>query len=252
MHATLALLTTAASIGFIHTVSGPDHYVPFIAMSKAGKWSAWRTLWITLACGLGHVMSSVLLASLGLALGTAAEKMKWFEEFRGNVAGWLLLGFGLMYMIWGIRRAIRNQPHTHFHAHENGTVHAHEHVHQNEHVHVHDRAHVHPTALEHQHAHAGEVKANLTPWILFTIFVFGPCEPLIPLVFYPAAKHDLWGALWVTLVFGIVTIATMTTIVMGAVAGLTKLHASTMDRYSHAAAGFALTMCGVAITFLGL
>lgn len=29
------LLITAVSIGFFHTLLGPDHYVPFIAMAKA-------------------------------------------------------------------------------------------------------------------------------------------------------------------------------------------------------------------------
>ena len=31
---------------------------------------------------------------------------------------------------------------------------------------------------EHMHPHL--VGASLTPWALFVIFVFGPCEPLIP------------------------------------------------------------------------
>ena len=38
------LLLTAASIGFIHTLLGPDHYLPFVAMSAARGWSSRRTL----------------------------------------------------------------------------------------------------------------------------------------------------------------------------------------------------------------
>jgi hypothetical protein len=34
-----ALILTAASIGFFHTLLGPDHYLPFIMMSWARKWS---------------------------------------------------------------------------------------------------------------------------------------------------------------------------------------------------------------------
>ena len=33
------LLISAASIGFFHTLFGPDHYLPFIVMGKARKWS---------------------------------------------------------------------------------------------------------------------------------------------------------------------------------------------------------------------
>ena len=37
MESILILVITAASIGFIHTVLGPDHYIPFVATSKAGR-----------------------------------------------------------------------------------------------------------------------------------------------------------------------------------------------------------------------
>ena len=56
MPSELSLLTlTAAWLAFLHTVAGPDHYVPFIAMSRLGRWSMLKTTWITLLCGLGHV-----------------------------------------------------------------------------------------------------------------------------------------------------------------------------------------------------
>ena len=34
------LILTAVSIGFVHTLVGPDHYLPFVAMSAARNWSA--------------------------------------------------------------------------------------------------------------------------------------------------------------------------------------------------------------------
>jgi len=57
----VVLMVTAASVGLIHTLIGPDHYLPFIVMAKARKWSPLRTGWITLLCGLGHVGGSVVL-----------------------------------------------------------------------------------------------------------------------------------------------------------------------------------------------
>ncbi|MCX6832664.1 MAG: hypothetical protein NT028_11150, partial [candidate division Zixibacteria bacterium] len=65
------LAVTAASIGFIHTVAGPDHYIPFIVMAKARKWSMTKTTWITFLCGLGHIGGSVILGLIGVALGIA-------------------------------------------------------------------------------------------------------------------------------------------------------------------------------------
>ncbi len=116
-----ALTFTAAFIGLFHTATGPDHFLPFIALSRAGDWSLGKTMLVTTACGIGHVLSSVLLALAGLALGTAAAELVSIEQFRGNVAGWLLVGVGLAYMIWGLRRAWRNRPHAHVHAHADGS-----------------------------------------------------------------------------------------------------------------------------------
>ncbi len=64
------LLLTAASIAFLHTILGPDHYLPFVALGKARKWSLAKTLRITLYCGLGHVLSSVVIGGVGIVLGT--------------------------------------------------------------------------------------------------------------------------------------------------------------------------------------
>jgi len=108
----IVLYSTAASVAFVHTLLGPDHYLPFVAMSRAGGWSRRKTIVITVLCGLGHVLSSAVLGLIGIALGIAAFKLEWIEQFRGDLAGWLLLAFGLVYFLWGVRRAIRNQPHS--------------------------------------------------------------------------------------------------------------------------------------------
>ncbi|MBC8491825.1 MAG: hypothetical protein H8D42_04625 [Candidatus Marinimicrobia bacterium] len=55
----VVLMITAASIGFLHTLFGPDHYVPFVVMSKAQKWSLVKTGWITLLCGLDHFIRDI-------------------------------------------------------------------------------------------------------------------------------------------------------------------------------------------------
>jgi len=82
---------------FLHTLFGPDHYLPFIVMKKARNWSFAKTLSITIACGLGHVLSSVVLGLIGIAAGIALMKLEVFESFRGNIAAWALIGFGFAY-----------------------------------------------------------------------------------------------------------------------------------------------------------
>lgn len=232
----IVLMVTAASIGFFHTIFGPDHYVPFVVMSKAKKWSYRKTFTITFLCGLGHVGSSVILGLLGVAVGIAVEKLEIFESTRGNWAAWALIAFGLMYLVYGIREAIRNKPHTHIHSHSDGDLHVHEHMHHGEHTHVHEK-----TAL-----------SKSVPWALFVIFVLGPCEPLIPILMYPALQHSVVYMLLIAGIFSVVTIGTMIGAVLIATFGINFLPFKKFERYVHAFSGLAILLCGCAIQFLGL
>jgi len=229
------LAATAASIGFVHTITGPDHYLPFIVIGRARGWKLRRTLLTAAVCGVGHVAGSVVLGMLGIGLGLAVGRMEIIEGMRGDIAAWLLISFGLIYAAWGTRQAIRNRPHTHHHAHADGTTHAHHHQHHDEHTHVHDQK-----------------GGSITPWALFVIFVLGPCEPLIPILMYPAAQANLGGLVLVTLIFGVVTVSTMVAMVYLAERGVALLPLKKMERYAHMLAGLAIFSSGVAIRFLGL
>jgi len=230
------LLGTAISLGAIHTLMGPDHYVPFVAMARIGRWSAAKTAWITALCGIGHILSSVGLAFAGVALGVAVTRLKAIESARGEIAAWLLIVFGFTYFVWGLHRAIRGKAHHHDHLHEDGDGHAHEHDHTGEHTHV--------------HSHMSAEK--MTPWILFTIFVFGPCEVLIPLIMCTAARQPMSSVALVAGVFGISTISTMLAVVMTSYFGLSRVRLGGLERYSYALAGLVVFLCGGAIKWLGL
>jgi ABC-type nickel/cobalt efflux system permease component RcnA len=230
------LLITAASIGFLHTLFGPDHYLPFIMMSWARKWSGLRTVVITFLCGLGHIAGSIVLGLVGVVIGLAVGKLELFESGRGSIAAWLLVAFGLAYAIWGLRQAYKKVEHTHGHSHLINDDHEHSHSHEAGHSHVHDERR----------------GRNITPWVLFAIFVFGPCEPLIPVLMYPAAKSSVAGLIAVTAVFAVSTIGTMLVVVMLARAGVNLLPLSKLNRYAHALSGAAILICGLAIVFLGL
>lgn len=230
------LYVTSASIGFLHTLLGPDHYIPFIVISKARKWSLAKTNIITFLCGLGHVGSSVLIGSIGIMLGVAIHKLTLFESARGSVAAWLMITFGLVYFIWGLRKAIKQKEHSHKHIHSDGTVPVHKHSYFKEHSHTHQRKNI----------------KELTPWILFTIFIFGPCEPFIPILLFPAVQNNIFDVIMVTIIFSAVTIATMMVIVTSSVIGIKFLPKLNIERFMHAIAGATIFLCGAGIEFLGL
>ncbi|MFC1595493.1 hypothetical protein ACFL3X_01105 [Gemmatimonadota bacterium] len=241
----LLLAASAASIGFLHTLLGPDHYLPFIVMSRAREWSLSKTAWITVLCGIGHVLSSVVLGLVGVAVGVAVFRLEALESVRGDLAGWALIAFGFAYAVWGIRAAVRHRPHRHAHLHaEESAPNA-----ESEQADGHEHEHIHVGLHSHTHDYSGK---KLTPWVLFIIFVLGPCEPLIPLLMYPAARESTAGLILVTVVFGVVTITTMVAVVLLASWGVGFTRLGRLERYTHALAGAAILLSGLAIKFLGL
>jgi nickel/cobalt exporter len=232
-----------ASLGFVHTFLGPDHYIPFVFMARARNWNQRKTIFITILCGLGHVLSSVALGFAGIALGVGVTRLTNIESVRGNWAAWAFAFFGMIYMLWGLYQACKNKSHKHLHIHDKGIVHEHQHTHQNEKVHK----------SEHSHEHKNNPR-NITPWVLFVIFVLGPCEPLIPVIIYPAVEHrgSIAEAVIVSIVFSVVTIATMIAMVLILQKGINLVRLNKFERYTHAIAGAMLLLSGIGILFLGL
>jgi sulfite exporter TauE/SafE len=123
---------------------------------------------------------------------------------------------------------------------------------------VHLPAFLRPKAVRHADLHLsnGMEESNdagrLTPWILFLIFVFGPCEVLIPMLIYPAAEQSGWGVFLVALVFGIATIGTMLMVVFLGYKGVSMLRFKGKEHQIHLLAGLVIFLAGAAMTFLGL
>jgi len=231
-----SVLVTAALIAFTHTILGPDHYLPFIMIARARGWSGGRTAAVTALCGVGHVLTSVLLGTLGLALGVALARMQRLEWVRGSLAAWALVAFGLTSGAWGARRALRRsrriEPHVHGGA-----------------VHVHSRG-----DLPHVHGTAKGVASDspVTFWALLAIFVLGPCEPLIPLFMLPASRGRWELALLATVVFGVVTVLAMVSMTVLVGAGLRRMRLAPLERWADALAGIVIAVSGLAVIFLGL
>lgn len=229
------LYFSAASFGFLHTILGPDHYVPFIVLSKARNWSKSKTMWVTFFSGLGHVSSSVLLGFLGIALGVSLNKLESIEAFRGEIVGWMLFVFGMIYFFYGVYRLLgSHQKHRHLF----GFL-------------------LPRKAREVHHLSADEKdltkkeQPGITSWMLFLIFVLGPCEVLIPMLIFPAAEHSTVGIVTVALIFSIVTVITMLGIVYLGYKGSKHLNMKQKGDYVHIAAGLVIAFLGISIQFLG-
>ena len=208
-----ALAVAAATVGAAHTLA-PDHWVPFAALSRAKRWSVRRTLAVTVVCGFGHVTVSALLGVLGLLFGLGMVEA--FGRRMEAAAGFLLVAFGIVYAVWGLRRAAGRRLHGHAHAH-------YDHVHE---------------------------PARATVGGLFLLFSADPCVAVVPLLF-AAAPLGARSATAVVLVYEIATIATMCALVLPARAGIRALRAAWIERWADAAAGVVIAVVGAGVISLG-
>ncbi|MCG6948587.1 MAG: hypothetical protein LJE93_06695 [Acidobacteria bacterium] len=228
-----SLLAAAFGVGVVHTLLGPDHYLPFIMLAKARDWSRFRTVAVTSICGLGHIGSSVILGSLGIAFGLAIGQIDSVESGRGPLAAWALVAFGVAYALWGLRHALRKRKGIEAHVHG-------------------DEVHIHSHGLSpHGHEHQ-KIGATTTFWTLFIIFVLGPCEPLIPLFALPASQGRWDVALLTAVVFGVATLVSMVGATLLGLKGLNMLKLGPLEQWSHVIAGCVIAAAGLSIIYLGL
>lgn len=226
------LLLAAISISILHTLTGPDHYIPFIAIGKAKKWSLTRTIFWTLICGTAHVLSSVVLALGGVALGFSLSKINWLEDLRGGLAAWALFIFGLAMLIFGLYRAYGHRTHKHFDIYEGGDVYVYEHDH--------NQGPIMPSE-----------RKKVTPWVLFIIFLLGPCEPMIPLLTYPAILNSTSGIILITVTFLFFTLLMMVVMVVMGYYGFNIIRTEALEKYMNAIAGGTIALCGAGMIFMG-
>src|SRR5688572_9050157 len=226
------LILAAITISFLHTVSGPDHYLPFIALSKSRGWSFRKTVLWTIVCGCGHVWSSVLLGLGGAAIGWSLTRFGWLESVRGNIAGWGLILFGLLYCLFGLIRARQNKTHKHFEISNDGPIYI----------------------FEHKHGEAVEPSGRhvVTPWVMFLIFLLGPCEPMIPLLFYPAVKNSTSGLVALIITYTLFTLLTMVLMVFLGYYSISFFKTRRLEKHIHSIGGITILACGAGMVFFGL
>jgi ABC-type nickel/cobalt efflux system permease component RcnA len=204
-----------------------------VAIARASGWSRSRAIVATALCGIAHVAASVLLGRAGVIIGVGIARAEQLEQGRGSAAALLMIAFGIAYAGWGIRQAIKRRHGIAAHSHDG-------------HVHIHC-AGVRP----HRH---GEMDRGSTPafWALLTLFILGPCEPLIPLLMLPASRGEWSSGILVALVFGAATVTTMVGMVVLGLAGLERIRLGSLERWSHALAGGIVAASGLCVVALGL
>ncbi len=203
----LSLLGGGFAAAFLHAAL-PTHWLPFVLVGRAQRWSVTRGLLAVTAAGLAHVASTVIVGSLIVAAGLALDTV--VAGFLPWLSAALLFGFGAFYLI----RAMVRRPAT---AGGPGT----------------DLAE--PTV-----SHAAAF------WGLVGVMALSPGEVLLP-IYMSASGEGLAALALLTLVFAVGTVLGMALFTMLARAGASILKLERWARYEGAILGLALIAIGLLI-----
>ncbi|WP_077923911.1 hypothetical protein [Spirosoma sp. 209] len=107
------LLAGSLTLSLLHALI-PSHWLPFVTIGRAERWSLRQTLTVTAIAGLAHTVSTTLLGVLvSLAGWQLAEN---YHDLSERAIPLLLLALGLWYLMQHLR-------HRHVHDHiDAGTV----------------------------------------------------------------------------------------------------------------------------------
>lgn len=225
------LLVTAVSVSVLHTIAGPDHYIPFIAIGKAKGWKLPKIVMWTAICGSAHVMASVLLALGGAAIGFSLGKIEVLNEVRGGLASWAIFIFGILYLLYGLYGVYKKKRHKHFDVYDDGSVYVFEH--------------------DHKQMTYPSNRRKVTPRILFLIFLLGPCEVLFPLLTYPAVEQSSYNMFLLIGIFLFTTVSTMILVVSLMYYGFNLIKTEWLEKYVVPISGLSIATCGIGMIFLG-
>lgn len=117
----LLLIGAVAAVGVLHTMV-PDHWVPITLIARQRGWSKVETARASLQAGIGHVLSTLLIASVVWLAGVAVATR--FGHAVDSAASVALVAFGSWIAIsaW---RELRGK-NLHGHSHEGRHRHAHD------------------------------------------------------------------------------------------------------------------------------
>jgi nickel/cobalt transporter (NicO) family protein len=113
----LLLIGAVAAIGVLHTIV-PDHWVPITLIARQRGWSKSETALAALQAGLGHVLSTLLIAAVVWLAGVAVASR--FSHVVDTAASIALIAFGSWVAVsaWRELRGGAGHGHGHGHAHD--------------------------------------------------------------------------------------------------------------------------------------
>ncbi len=203
----LSLVAGGFAAAFLHAAL-PTHWLPFVLVGRAQRWSLPRSLMAVTAAGLAHIATTVVVGSLIVAAGMALDEV--VAGFLPYLSALLLFGFGAFYLI----RAVIRRP-----ALAGGPA---------------------MDLAEPAVSHAAAF------WGLVAVMALSPGEVLLP-IYMSSAQEGVGALALLTLAFAVGTVLGMATFTTLARAGASVLKLERWARYEGAILGIALIAIGLLI-----
>lgn len=200
----ISLLGGGFVAAFLHAAL-PTHWLPFVLVGRAQRWSLMRVMAVAVTAGLAHIASTALVGSLIVAAGLALNA--WIGGLLPHLSAALLFIFGAFYLA----RASLQKPIT-------------------------------ATGPE---AEAPEpvVSDRAAFWGLVLMMAVTPGEVLLP-IYLSSATEGVIALALLTLAFAAGTVLGMTLLAALASAGYSILRLERWARYEGAILGVALILIG--------
>ena len=253
-HTAVLLIVAVIGVGVLHTLV-PDHWAPIALMARQRGWSRRQTARAAAGAGLGHTMSTLIIAAVVWTAGVAFAAK--FGNIVNLVTSGALIGFGAWVALGAIRE-LREQSHEGHHGqHERHAhlSHAHLHKHQGNVVHVHWHSHraedwheiegnvaLAPPLHEHEHSTSARTA-------LLLVLGSSPMVEGIP-AFFAAARYGAGLLVIMSFVFALSTIGTYVLLCVSATAGLAKLNLGPFERYGEVLSGGFIALLGLVFIFV--
>ena len=218
MSAVIALLLAAAGVGIGHAVL-PDHWVPLALASRAQHYPLRRTLRLSTAAGLAHVLLSLVLGAVVIVVGLRFRDV--IEHNEALVVGGLLALTGAIFLV--VELLGRGHHHTgHGHGHGYG----------------------------HGHGHTATAVATPRAKVLAVVLPFGaaasPDLTILP-VFLAASALGVVAAVGAVVVFALATLATIVGLTALAAGSVARLRSALLDRYAGPITALVLLVIGLCV-----
>ena len=205
----LSLLGGGFVAAFLHAAL-PTHWLPFVLVGRAQRWSLPKTLSAVATAGLAHIATTALVGGLIVAAGVALDR--WIAGLLPNLSAVLLFAFGGFYLI----RAVVRRPS--------------------------------PVAANGATLELAEptVSHAAAFWGLVAMLAISPGEVLLP-IYMSSAQEGVGALALLTVAFAVGTVMGMGVFTTLARAGASVLKLERWARYEGAVLGVALIALGLLV-----